>query len=54
MEVPILTAEEVISGFDSVTMEDIDSVKELICNFGNYSAALVTKHKTDLKGIMER
>lgn len=54
MEVPILTAEEVISGFDSVTMEDIDSVKELICNFDNYSAALVTKHKTDLKGIMER
>lgn len=54
MEVPILTAEEVISGFDKVTMEDIDSVKELICDFNNYSAALVTKHKTDLKGIMER
>ena len=54
LEAPILTAEEVISGFDSVTMEDIDSVKELICDFDNYSAVLVTKHKTDLKGIMER
>lgn len=54
MELPHLSAEEVISGFDSVTMDEIDSVKEIICNPDNYSAALVTKQKTDLKGIMER
>lgn len=50
---PILTPEEVISGFDSVTLDDIDRVKSLICNFSDYSAVAVTSKKLDLKKIMK-
>lgn len=49
---PILTAEEVIAGFDSVKMEDIEAVKSLICDFEKYSAVCVTGKKTDLNRIM--
>ena len=45
-------AEEVIAGYDSVTMEDIEKVKQMICNFDQYSAALVTNKKFDLKKVM--
>lgn len=50
---PILTPEEVIAGFDSVTLDDIDRVKSLICDFSVYSAVAVTGKKTDLKKIMK-
>jgi len=48
----IKTPEEVIGGYDSVTMEDIESVKQMICNFDQYSAALVTNKKFDLKKVL--
>ncbi len=51
---PILTGEEVIAGFNAVTMEDIDKVKGLICDFENYSAAAVTRNKVNLKSFMGR
>lgn len=44
--------EEIVEGFDNVTMEDIEEVKKLICDFSKYSAVLVTKDKVDLKRIM--
>lgn len=50
--IPISTPEEVIAGFDSVTMEDIENIKPMICDFSAYSAALVTSRKLDLKRIM--
>lgn len=50
---PILTAEEVISGFDNVTLDDIDQVKSLICDFSAYSAVAVTRNKLELKRIMK-
>ena len=45
-------AEEVIEGYDRVTMEDIERVKQMICDFNQYSAALVTNKKFDLKKVM--
>ncbi len=48
----IKTPEEVIGGYDSVTMDDIEKVKQMICNFDQYSAALVTNKKFDLKKVM--
>ena len=51
---PILSGEEVIAGFNAVTMDDIDKVKGLICDFENYSAAAVTRNKVNLKSFMGR
>ncbi|MBR3786252.1 MAG: insulinase family protein [Firmicutes bacterium] len=45
-------AEAVISGYDAVTMEDVENVKSLICDIEQYSAALVTNRKMDLKRFM--
>lgn len=52
MDNPILTAEEVIAGFNGVTLEDIEEIKKLICDFSKYSAVAVTRNKVNLKGIM--
>ena len=51
---PILTVEEVIAGFNAVTIDDIESVKSLICDFETYSAAAVTRDEVNLKGFMGR
>jgi DNA polymerase III alpha subunit len=45
-------AEEIIAGYDAVTMEDMEAVKSLICDIDQYSAALVTNKKVDLKRFM--
>lgn len=45
-------AEEIIAGYDSVSMEDMEKVKSLICDIDQYSAALVTNKKVDLKRFM--
>lgn len=45
-------AEEIIAGYDAVTMEDMEAVKSLICDIEQYSAALVTNKKVDLKRFM--
>lgn len=49
----ISTPEEVISGFDDVTMDDIENMKKLICDFSNYSAVVVSKKHADVKKIMK-
>ncbi len=49
----ISTPEEVVKGFDDVTMEDIEEMKKLICDFSNYSAVVVSKKHVDLKRIMK-
>lgn len=49
----VFPQEEVIDSFNRVTMEDIEKVKTLICDFSNYSAVAVTKNKIDLKKIMK-
>ena len=46
--------EEMISGYDNVTMDDIERVTELICYTDKYCAAAVTVEDFDLQGIMER
>ena len=51
---PILTAEEVIGGFNAVTMEDMEQVKGLICDFDRYSAVAVTRDRINLKRMMQR
>lgn len=48
------TAEEVIDGYNKVTMDDICSAAELICDVENYSAAAVTNKEIDLKSIMAK
>ncbi len=48
----VFTEDEVMEGFDKVSLEDIDSVKELICRPENYSAAVVTKHKVDVRKMV--
>lgn len=49
----VISAEEVIDNFDAVTMDDLNEVKKLICNFDQYSASLVTKDRVNLKRIMK-
>lgn len=48
----VKTPETMIEGFDRVTIEDIEKVKTLICDFSTYSAALVTGKRVDLARIM--
>ena len=48
----VKSSEEVIEGYNAVTMDDIEDVKQLICNFDQYSAALVTNQKFNLKKVM--
>ena len=48
------TPDEVLEGFNSVSAEAIDDIKETICDFSRYSAVVVSGRRTDIKGIMER
>lgn len=47
----IYAPEEVIAGLDSVTMEDIDEVKKLICAPNLYTGVAVTNKYIDLKEL---
>lgn len=49
----VYDAEEVISGIDGVTREDIEKIKPMICNMENYSAVCVTDKKINLKKMMK-
>lgn len=49
----IRTAEEVIEGFNKVTMEDIKKVTEKVCDLSRYCGAAVTNRDFDLKAVME-
>lgn len=48
------TTEEVIEGFNKVTMEDIDRAAYIICDLNQYCAAAVTNKEIDLKSMMEK
>jgi len=48
------TAEEVLSGIDSVTHDDIREAIDYISDINTYSAAVVTNRRVDLKGYMGR
>ena len=50
----IQTPEEVIKGYNAVTMDDIARAAEIICDMDKYCAALVTNKEVDLKAIMEK
>ena len=49
----VYTPEQVLEDLNKVTMEDIEEVKPLICNFENYSAVAVSGKRVDLKSMME-
>lgn len=48
----VYEAEEIIDGYDQVTMEDIDQVKSLICDFDRYSGVAVSDREVDIEKIM--
>ena len=45
----IITPEEIISGYDRVTMEDIDRVKHLITDLSGYCGVYEGKRRPPLK-----
>lgn len=47
------TPEEVIEGFNRVTMDDMRAVSEKVCDLSGYCAAAVTNKEFDLQSIME-
>lgn len=49
----VQTDEEVIEGFDAVDLAAIEDVSSLICDFSQYSAALVTRSRMDLTKAMK-
>lgn len=49
----VYDAEEVVSGIDGVTREDIENIKPMICDIENYSAVCVTDKKVNLKKMMK-
>ena len=44
--------EEVLDGFNSVTVKDIDEIKDNICDLGRYAAVVVSGKRTAIKDIM--
>lgn len=46
------TADDVIGGIDGVTQDDLREAAKLISNVENYSAAVVTNRRIDLKGYV--
>jgi predicted Zn-dependent peptidase len=45
--------ETVIEGFDKVTLDEVNEVKDLICDPSTYCGAVVSDRKVDLKGMMK-
>ena len=48
----VFTEDEVMKGFDGVTLDDIDGIKELICKPENYSVAVVTRNSVNVMKMM--
>lgn len=48
----VYESEEILNNFEKVTINDIDEVKKIICDFDKYSGVLVTGKKQNLKSIM--
>ena len=49
----VYTPEEVLDCLNAVTQEDIEEVKQLICDMDRYSAVAVTEKRINLKAMME-
>ena len=49
----ILTPEEVIEGFNKVTLDDVRAIAETVCDLSLYCGAAVTNREFDLKAAME-
>lgn len=49
----IHTPQEVIEGFNKVTMEDMQMAAEKVCDLSRYCGAAVTNKEFDLKSVME-
>ncbi len=49
----VYTPEEVLQELDKVTMEDIETVKPMICDISHYSAVAVTDKRINLRDMME-
>ncbi len=49
----VYTPEQVIKGIDSVTLDDINRVKKLICDIDNYSAVAVTNNRIKLEEMLK-
>ena len=47
------TPEEVVDGFNRVTMEDMRGVADLVCDLNQYCGAAVTNGTFDMKQAME-
>lgn len=47
------TPEEVIAGFNRVTMDDIQTIIHMVCDMDTYCGAAVTNKEIDIKSIME-
>ena len=45
--------EELIRGFEEVTLKDVEAVIPLIADFSRYSAACVSSTRADLRQIMK-
>ena len=48
----VYSAEEILAGFDSVTLEDVLEVSKMIGDYSSYCAAAVTGHDLDLEGMV--
>lgn len=48
----VFTEDEVMKGFDSVTIDDIEAVKGLICNAEDYCAAVVTRKNVNVRKMV--
>ena len=49
----VYTPEEVLDSLNAVTLDDIENVKQLICDMSRYSAVAVTDKRINLKAMME-
>ena len=45
--------EEVLDGYNSVTIDDIDRIKKLITDFDTYSATVVSGKPVRVRSMME-
>lgn len=50
----VFMPEEIIDGYDHVTLSDVEQVRGLMSDFSAYSASVVSGGEIDLKSMMER
>ena len=50
----VFVPEEVIEGYNKVTVEDIERLKQMICDLDRYSAVVVSGTRVNLRSMMGR